>query len=115
MHGPFYCKRSFVLSLTRVRAACKRERKELKKSKTASYKRSEKESGAKSATTQCSDYATQKFRVRFLVFGKRCSMFASDGRNVAEEERGSEEGIIKKEAYELGADNAFQCRGLSGR
>lgn len=57
-------------------------------------------------TTWCSDYATQKFRGCFLVFGKRCLVFASCGRGSAGEKRGSEEGTIKKEAYKRGADNA---------
>lgn len=67
--------------VTSARTACKREWKELEKSKTASCKRNEEESDARSTMTRCSDYAAQKFRGRFLVFGKRCFVFASDGRN----------------------------------
>lgn len=62
-------------------------------------------SDATFATARRSDYAAQKFRGRLLVFGKRCPVFASDGRNERRTRKegrgGTREFSIWKEAYAL--------------
>jgi len=106
VRGPFYHERPFALSLARVHAACERAERIEKVGKLLVVREAKKRptGGSRRHGVPITRHRNSEGASWYLE-NDAPYLRRMEGTSDAGEERGSEEGTIKKEAYELGADN----------